>query len=524
MQAHRLAAAGVEVHVITRAPSGAAGVRSDASVVVHEVPEPSIAVPGGLHYLEIPIWSFVAAAKFAELDATVRFDVVEAPDYRGEALHLAPRPETALVIWLHSTMKVVWDVEPGYIPNPTDDVWHSLEMAALERADLLLAPSQLLLETTARYLGDRMRPAELMPLLFDAEQFPAQRRPRNDGRIHVLFYGRLEARKNPELVLHAIAAARRRGLDVQVTMVGRNNANHRERVMAPLEAHLGLSDVTYIPHTDLDGLRAILAQSDVVILPSRFDNSPMTIFEALSSGVPVITSDRVGTSSWIEPENGLLALPIDDAAAFGARAAAAMADPEWMASGDRAAASIRERFAPELVTARLLDCYARLMAERGVHVPRLVEEIQATSQEIADTARRLAETVAEPPSHRIEGARTRAVLAFADEVVSDPSLLAAWSDAFDGSDDITLVIYAPDWSPERAGDGLGPAVARAGLDSEDAADLLALATPATVALEASLARGASAVLTAHSARPPFAALARVDAQSVSLLAQSTRAA
>ena len=185
---------------------------------------------------------------------------------------------------------------------------------------------------------------------------------------------------------------------------------------------------------------------------------------------------------------------------------------------------IRERFAPELVTARLLDCYARLMAERGVHVPRLVEEIEATSQEIADTARRLAETVAEPPSHRIEGARTRAVLAFADEVVSDPSLLAAWSDAFDGSDDITLVIYAPDWSPERAGDSLGPAVARAGLDSEDAADLLALATPATVALEASLARGASAVLTAHSPRPPFAALARVDAQSVSLLAQSTRAA
>jgi hypothetical protein len=423
-------------------------------------------------------------------------------------------------------MKVVWDVEPGYVPNPTDDVWHSLEMAALERADLLLAPSQLLLDTTARYLGDRMRPAELMPLLFDAEQFPAQRHPRNDGRIRVLFFGRLEARKNPELVLHAIAAARAQGLQVEVTMVGRNNANHRERVMAPLEAQLGVSDVTYIPHTDLDGLRAILAQSDVVILPSRFDNSPMTIFEALSSGVPVITSDQVGTSSWIEPENGLLALPIDDPAEFGARAAAAIADPEWMASGDRAASTIREQFAPEVVTGRLLDCYARLMPERGVPVPAAApaEEIEATPEEIAQTARRLAEAVADPPSHSIEGARTHAVLAFADEVVADPSLLSAWSDAFDGSDDVTLVIYAPDCSPERAGERLGPAVARAGLDSEDAADLVALATPATVALEASLARGASAVLTEHSPRPPFAALARVDAESVPLLAQTTRAA
>ena len=198
MQAHRLAAAGVEVHVITKAADGTASVREDAGVVVHEIPDPAIAVPGGLHYLEIPIWSFVAAGKFAELDATVRFDIVETPDYRGEALHLAPRPETALVVWLHSTMKVVWDVEPGYVPNPTDDAWHALEMAALERADLLLAPSQLLLDTTARYLGDRMRPAELMPLLFDAGQFPAERQPRGDGPIRVLFFGRMEARKNPE--------------------------------------------------------------------------------------------------------------------------------------------------------------------------------------------------------------------------------------------------------------------------------------------------------------------------------------
>ena len=309
-----------------------------------------------------------------------------------------------------------------------------------------------------------------------------------------------------------------------MTMVGRNNANHRERVMAPLETQLGITDVTYVPHTDLDGLRAILAQSDVVILPSRFDNSPMTIFEALSSGVPVITSDQVGTSSWIEPENGLLALPIDDPAHFGARAAAAIGDPEWMATGARAASTIRERFAPEVVTGRLLECYGRLMAERGVSVPAAApaEEIESSPKEIAQTAARLAEIVADPPAHSIEGARTRAVLAFADELVADPSLLAAWSDAFDGSDDVTLVIYAPDWSPDRAGDNLGPVVARAGLDGDDAADLLALATPATVALEASLARGASAVLTARAPRPPFAALARVDAATVGTLAQAAR--
>ena len=125
-----------------------------------------------------------------------------------------------------------------------------------------------------------------------------------------------------------------------------------------------------------------------------------------------------------------------------------------------------------------------------------------------------AEIVAEPPAHAIEGARAQAVLAFADELVADPSLLAAWSAAFDGSDDVTLVIYAPAGRGARGRAPRAPVVAQAGLDGEDAADLIALATPATVALEASLAAGASAVLTARALRPPFAALARVDAATV----------
>ncbi len=514
MQAHMLAASGVEVHVITRSDSNAPLVRHDNGVTVHEVPEPGVATPPGLGYLEIPVWSYVAAAKFAELDATERFDVVETPDYRGEALHLAPRPETALIVWLHSTMKVVWDIEPDWVRNPHDDAWHSLEMAALERADLLLAPSQLLMDTTATFLGDRMRPVELMPYLFDSAQFPVQRRPSTDGRIRVLFYGRLEARKNPELALRAVAAARANGHDVSLTMVGRNNGDYTERVLLPLQAELGLHDVTYIPHVDVNALREILADSDVAILASRFDNSPLTIFEALSSGVPVITSDRVGTASWIEPENGLLTLPVTDPELFGRQAAEAIADPAWMATGPRAAARMREKFAPEIVTEQLLECYGRLMSARGVAPYRIAAETAATPDQLAQSAGALSRLAQPAAAERLDGARAHAVLSFADELVDDPSLLAAWSETFTGADDITLVIYAPGWSPEDAGARLGPVVEAAGLGAEDAADLMAVATTATPALEAQLAAGCSAVLTGRAVRVPFTALPAVAADAL----------
>lgn len=360
-QARRLAARGIEVHVITRAERGSAATRTDGAVTVHEVPEPTIGVPRELGYFEIPLWSLAAAIRYAELDARHRFDIVEAPDFRGEALHLDHRPETALVVWLHTTLKACWDVEPGYVMDSRDRVWHALEMAAMERADLLLGPSQLLIDTTKRLLGDRMRPVELMPLLFEAEEFPARTRVRAEGPIEILYFGRLEGRKNPEMGLHVAAAARERGLDVRLTVMGADFCGYRKRVLRPLEQRLGLGDINYLPHADVTMIREVLARADVAVLASRFDNSPLSVLEALSTGVPVITSDQVGTASWISREDGLLALDLSHPADFVRQAVDAIADPGWLATGEHAAHRIREIFAPEVVTDRLLDAYRRLI-------------------------------------------------------------------------------------------------------------------------------------------------------------------
>ncbi|MGZ4179000.1 MAG: hypothetical protein ACXVUX_22545, partial [Solirubrobacteraceae bacterium] len=96
----------------------------------------------------------------------------------------------------------------------------------------------------------------------------------------------------------------------------------------------------------------------------------------------------------------------------------------------------------------------------------------------------------------------------------DPSLLAGWASTFTGADDITLVIYAPGWSPEDVGARLGEIVGAAGLDAEDAADLMAVATAATPALEAQLAAGCGAVLTARPVRAPFSALPALAADAL----------
>ena len=87
------------------------------------------------------------------------------------------------------------------------------------------------------------------------------------------------------------------------------------------------------------------------------------------------------------------------------------------------------------------------------------------------------------------------VLAFADELVADPSLLAAWAATFDGADPATLIIYAPGSDEPSTLAALSGPVVAAGLDEDGTADVLALAIPATAEGEVELCQMAAAALT-----------------------------
>ncbi len=500
MQARMLARAGVEVHVITKSASGEPNVRDDGGATVHEIPEPGLAVPADLYWFEIGAWSLAAAAKFSELDASVGFDVVEAPDYRGEALQVRTRPDTKLVVWLHSVMATAWKHNPTHVMSPADHAWHALEIQALRRADLLLAPSQLVLDATRDVAEAPLPDAELMPYLFDTVGFPARPERIPDGRNrNLLFFGRLEERKNPELALLTAAAARDAGMNVELILAGKDNGGYRRNVLDPLQVQLGVQP-QYLDHVDAAGVRALLEQADAAILPSRFDNSPLVVLEALSTGVPVITGERVGIANWVEPENGLLALPVDDPASFAERAGQALADPEWIAAaGPRAAARVREIFDPEVVVPRLLDCYDRLLGS----APFKPATAPATPAPAAPT--------------RIDGAKEHAVLAFADELSADDELLGVFCSTFGGEDPVTLVIYAPDSTEDEVAERLGPALARAGADEPGAADMLAIAVPASSDVERTIASGVHGVLTRRTLDEPYAQLRTFDGEGLRAL-------
>ena len=107
-----------------------------------------------------------------------------------------------------------------------------------------------------------------------------------------------------------------------------------------------------------------------------------------------------------------------------------------------------------------------------------------------------------------EAPRTFSVVAFADEVIAAPELLAAYADQFDADDAATLVLYSPDADEAQVAAGVTRSIELAGL-GDDGPDMMILAVPGGPDAEAALLADASALLSDAEAPEALSVLPRV---------------
>ena len=73
------------------------------------------------------------------------------------------------------------------------------------------------------------------------------------------------------------------------------------------------ASIHYLGHQD--NIRHILSQSDIFVLPSYREGLPRTTMEAMSMGLPIITTDVVGCRETVENGvNGFIVPPKDSLA------------------------------------------------------------------------------------------------------------------------------------------------------------------------------------------------------------------
>ncbi|HSC49481.1 MAG TPA: glycosyltransferase family 4 protein [Gaiellaceae bacterium] len=108
---------------------------------------------------------------------------------------------------------------------------------------------------------------------------------------------------------------------------------------------------------------ARLVQVDVLVQPSRADNLPLSILEAMAAGLPVVGT-RVGgiPELVVDGETGLVVEP-EDPAALAAALDALAAAPEWRRElGRRGRERVAEHFSAEGIARRTVALYEDLCA------------------------------------------------------------------------------------------------------------------------------------------------------------------
>jgi hypothetical protein len=119
------------------------------------------------------------------------------------------------------------------------------------------------------------------------------------------------------------------------------------------------------------------------------------------------------------------------------------------------------------------------------------------------------------PADPLTGARAFVTLAFAEELIAHPELLAAYGRTFDDQADATLAIDASTLVPATAERALGELVEQLGLDDDGTAHLLAVLGPIDIAVRERLPERVDALLT-HTPRELPAAPA-FDAAAIGAL-------
>jgi glycosyltransferase involved in cell wall biosynthesis len=190
-----------------------------------------------------------------------------------------------------------------------------------------------------------------------AEAASAPRARRNA----ILFLGRIADAKGVPELLKAFSVLRMSAPDALLVCAG---AGDIERAARQAEA-LGIEDAVRFPGwLGEDQKRAWLRRAGVFVLPSHAEGLPMSLLEAMAAGVPAVASAVGGIPDVVKHGvNGLLVAPGDSVDLLRALRRLLRDAPLAAALGAAGRETVRARFAPEQVLARLGEVYAALGVE-----------------------------------------------------------------------------------------------------------------------------------------------------------------
>ncbi|MEX0755150.1 MAG: D-inositol-3-phosphate glycosyltransferase [Actinomycetota bacterium] len=376
--AERLAARGVGVDVFTRSRSGeelhSEEIAPGARVVRIDAGPPT---PIPKHDLPRLLPRFLGGVLDRARTEGRRYDLVHSHYWLSGWVgrSLTQIWETPLVSSFHTLGKVKnYSLANGEPPEPASRL--SGETSVIASSDRILAPTpaeaaHLVGLYGADGAGIRVVPPGVDHALFSPRDAEAAKQRLHLTRLRlVLFVGRLQTHKGPDIAIRTLAEAvarePERTRDVVLAVVGgpSGGLEHGADVarLLDLATALGVGErVMFFPPQEQARLADFYAAADALLVPSRSESFGLVALEAQACGTPVIAA-AVGGLRYIVHDGvtGRL-VPGHDPADHADRLLSLLADePARRVMGDRALRA-SQRFSWDATARAVLDVYGELV-------------------------------------------------------------------------------------------------------------------------------------------------------------------
>ena len=308
----------------------------------------------------------ILAIQSAEVD----LDILEMEESFGLADFLIKMSKVPVVIRLHGpyfTMLPILKLK--------NDTGYKLrvfyEGEAIKNSQGITSPSLDILQKVREYYGLGLPNAVVIPNPVPSVN-ESERWKLNTIKIpSILFVGRFDLHKAGDLMLDAFRLIALQNKEVELVFVGPDRGvnlngesigfNHYLERFIP-EATIK-KRVQFLGHCDSQTIAKLRSGSLVTVFPSRYENFPVSLLEALAAGCPTVATAVGGIKEIIvDNYNGLLAEP-NSAESIAEKVLELIDNPEKMQLlSKNAIKDCTERFSPKVIAAQTVDYYQSVLA------------------------------------------------------------------------------------------------------------------------------------------------------------------
>lgn len=240
------------------------------------------------------------------------FDIIHFADWQGNGYYTILSKtmglyfqDTILAITTHGSNLWVDTVNSYFIDDVSKLEQSFMEKRSVELADVVISPSKYMLNFLLQNGWKLPQNSFVQPYVVPPS-FKKEGSKRGEIKVKVdelVFFGRLEERKGLDIFCEALdILSRNVELNFRVTFLGRfaqvNGQHAGGYILDKSKKWKFMWQMQVLEHDELNKFLTI--GNKLIVIPSKADNSPNTVYECLASKLPFIVSDSGGAPELID--------------------------------------------------------------------------------------------------------------------------------------------------------------------------------------------------------------------------------